>query len=246
MKSCPSMLLLAALPFVGCSGQGSAEAARVAVSMDSEFGHRYFPMTPGMGWIYEGTSDGVPVREDIRILDNTVIIWGTICSVLMEQVYLDKALVEVTYELYGLDVVGNVWRFGEDSYEMEAGQLVRTADSWVAGIGEATPWVAFAADMQAGDAYSGYSPEGLDQFEVVSTTTTATVPAGTFENCLELVENRHDPDDMDTILFAPGVGRISEISADGRIDLVSTTRRLTNTRTAKKRVLFGPADRVRR
>jgi len=94
-------------------------------------------------------------------------------------------------------------------------------DSWVAGEEDGVPPMAFAADPRPGDRFFGYTPVGLDVFEVASLTSTAAVPAGFFEECLELHENPDDPDDADIILYARGVGRVSEGGVHDHIDLES-------------------------
>ncbi len=242
MKSYASVLFLV-LPLVGCGG-GASDQARANTSIESSEeswpSHPYFPMTPGTLWIYEGEEDGLPLREEIRTLEETEIIWGTVCAVMNERVFIDNQLTEVTSEWFGLDAEGNVWKFGEETLELVDGKLRRADDSWITGVGDALPWIVFAANPQVGDVYSGYRPGGVDVLEVVSVTTTATVPAGTFENCLELVENREDPLYTDIILYAPGVGRISERNASGNLELKSTRRKFTGSQTRSTKVLWVP------
>jgi hypothetical protein len=189
--------------------------------------HPYFPLTPGVLRIYEGDDEGLHRMEEVRTLEQTRVIVGINCTGVMQEVFISGELVEHTTEWYAQDHAGNVWKFGEESLEPDADsrQLVATKDSWLAGVGEAEPWMAFAAAPQVGDTYLGYEADGLDEFEVLSVTDTVTVPAGTFENCLKILENPADPEDTDIILYSRGVGRVSERSSSGRIVLVSRQRR---------------------
>ena len=70
-----------------------------------------------------------------------------------------------------------------------------------------------------------HRPDGQDQFEIVSLRATAAVPAGVFENCLQIIENPEDAEDTDIILYARGVGRVSEKSSGGKIVRVSVRKR---------------------
>ena len=69
--------------------------------------------------------------------------------------------------------------------------------------------------------------------EVLSVSETVTVPAGTFKNCLKIQETLSDGT-IEYKYYAPNVGVIKEVTADGEINLVSfgeperqRTRRLT-------------------
>ncbi|MHC4135514.1 MAG: hypothetical protein ACYTDU_13780 [Planctomycetota bacterium] len=183
--------------------------------------HPWFPMRPGTLWIYEGDAEGSHRRDDVRVLEQTRVIADVTCTAVRQEVFLDGELSEVTTEWFAQDGDGNVWRFGEETAELDDGVFAATADSWMAGEDGAVPWMFLAADPHVGDRYVGYRPDGQEVVEIVSLTETATVPAGIFENCLEAEENPDDLEDADIILFAPGVGLVSESSHTGRIDLVS-------------------------
>ena len=42
---------------------------------------------------------------------------------------------------YAQDEDGNVWHFGEDSGEVKNGEVVKTEDSWEAGVNGAKPGI---------------------------------------------------------------------------------------------------------
>jgi len=185
--------------------------------------HSYFPLVPGTAWTYVGEEDGVPRREEISVLDDPVPILGVPCAAVQEQIFVDGELSEMTTQYYAQDLLGNVWRFGEESVDLEGGVPLPSADSWEAGVGGALPWIALAAAPQVGDLYIGTRPGGgTDEARVLALGVSETVPAGAFTGCMEVEEsNSDDPEDVDRIIYAPGVGVVSETSASSRIDLVS-------------------------
>ncbi len=228
MKPYLTSTILAALPLLGCTG-GSSSSITTNDSTQAEFvssdvqdwpNHPYFPLTPGTLWVYAGEKHGEHTVEEVRVLDQMREIWGTRCAVIQEHIFVGGILDEMTWELFGLDSEGNIWKFGEESLEREDGVLRRSDDSWFAGAGDGLPWIAFPAEMRVGDEFAGYSPEGNDRFRVASLTTSETVPYQAFSDCLELVENEEDAEDMDIILYAPDVGRVSETNVSGRLELI--------------------------
>jgi hypothetical protein len=185
--------------------------------------HAFFPLVPGSEWRYAGFEDGLPRREDVSVLKDPAVILGVSCAVLVERVHVSGELTEMTTQYYAQDDLGNVWRFGEESIEYDHGVGTVSADSWVAGVDGEAPFVVLGADPQPGDVYAADRPlGGSDLATVLALDATATVPAGTFTGCLDVEEtNTEDPEDKDRILYAPGVGQVSEESPSGRIDLVS-------------------------
>ena len=210
-----------ALAACGGGSSGAPETEPVPLQFVDEVDHAYFPLTPGAAWTLEGDEDGERRRDEVRVGEERRRILGVECTPLVQDVTVDGVLVETTTEWFAQDRGGNVWKFGEESLELDDdGLFVPTDDSWIAGTDGARPWQAFAASPRVGDVYEGYQPGGVDRFRVESVTETVTVPAGTFEGCLRLLENPDDPEDADVLLYAPGVGRVSETSSSGRIDLV--------------------------
>ena len=47
--------------------------------------HTYFPLEPGMRWVYEGTHEGMTRREDVRTLETTREIDGVECTAILEE-----------------------------------------------------------------------------------------------------------------------------------------------------------------
>ncbi len=223
MKPKLSIWLFLVLPLVGCGGSDGSATASPSFVLTVD--HPYLPLEPGTLRTYKGEDEGRLWQEVVSTMDETRVIRGVRCTGVVEEVFIEGELLEVTTEWYAQDVEGSVWKFGEESLELEDGHLVRSEDSWIAGVGGGVQWKAFPADANVGDRFVGYTPDGEDTFEVVSLTATAAVPAGLFQNCLQIIENPEDAEDTDIILYARGVGRVSEQSSDGKIVLVTVQKR---------------------
>lgn len=185
--------------------------------------HPYLPLVPGTAWSYAGEEDGIPRREEIRVLDEPEIVFGVACTAVVDRSFLDGELRETTTQWLAQDASGNVWRFGEETVEIVGGLPVVSEDSWEAGVDGALPGMVLAADPRVGDVYIVNRPDGgIDVATVLSLGTSEAVPAGVFQGCMEIEEsNPEDPEDKDRILYAPGVGVVSESSASGSVELVS-------------------------
>ena len=223
MRSFLPAWALAAVPVLAGCGAGATGTGDAGIPTAFVVGidHSYFPIAPGRTWTYEGEEEGLPRREEVRTLDGARVIAGVSCTALEEETWLDGVLDGVTTEWDAQDVDGNVWKFGEESWARVGEDLVLSEDSWLAKPRGPRPWMAFPADPVVGRRYAGFSPGGPDVHEIASVTDSAVVPAGAFADCLRIVENPDDPEDADIILYAPGVGRVSETTPTGHAELVS-------------------------
>ncbi len=191
-----------------------------AASFDVGVDHKFFPLAPGRFWIFEGTKNDQARRDELNVLKETVLIDGVVCTAVRQHVFLDETLVEISTEWYAQDLDGNVWKFGEESLELEDGVFQVSADSWTANQPEARAWLLMSAEPAVGDVYEGFRGDGEDIFIISQVGVTATGPLGTYADCAEAVENPEDLEDSDTIIYAPELGMVSEANPDGRIDLV--------------------------
>lgn len=185
-------------------------------------GHPFMPLTPGTLLVYEGFDEGLPRRDEVRVQREPETILGVACTAVVQQVIIDGEPAESTTEWFAQDRAGNVWKFGEESQEFDGGAgAATTPDSWRAGASGALPWMVLSAQPRAGDVYDGTWPGGEEVVSVVATDAVAAVPFGSFAGCLVALEtNPDDVEDADRIIYAPGVGSISEQGAGGLIELV--------------------------
>jgi hypothetical protein len=217
--------LVAALPLLLAAGCGGGGPAGSGVPDEGLFvsgvRHSYFPLTPGARWTFEGEEDGRVRREEVSVLPETVRLAGVDCTALAQETWLDGALAETTTEWFAEDQDGSVWKFGEESFEHDGAGTVRTEDSWRAGEDGARAFLAFPSRLRVGDVFHGYRPDDPEEFHVLSLTDSVATPAGAFVGCLRLWENPADVEDADILLYAPGVGRVSETNASGFVVLVA-------------------------
>lgn len=146
----------------------------------------YFPLEPGMTFVYEGQVNTVPTDLEVYVTDQTKDVMGVTTTVVRENESIDGELVEVAYSWYAQDKEGNVWYFGKDAKEYDNGEVSGTTGSWEAGVDGAQPGVVMLGDPQPGLAYRQEYYEGIleDQAAVVSLTENVTVPYGSFDNVL--------------------------------------------------------------
>jgi len=189
--------------------------------------NQYYSLTPGTTFIYRGeTEDGIE-KNEVYVTPQTREVLGVTCIVVRDRVWdEDDELVEETYDWYAQDKDGNVWYFGEDSKEYENGVVVSTEGSWEAGVGGAEPRIIMKANQRVGDSYHQeyYKGEAEDMVEVVSLGETASVPYGSFTDCLKTKEwTPLEPDIVANKYYAPGIGFVLEIMVKGgseRVELI--------------------------
>src|SRR5207249_11718513 len=101
----------------------------------------YLPLTPGTIYHFRSeTPDGVET-DDVAVTRDSKTILGVGITVVHDQVFLEGNLSEDTFDWFAQDADGNVWYFGEDSKEVENGQVVSTEGSWQAGVGDNKPGI---------------------------------------------------------------------------------------------------------
>ena len=178
----------------------------------------FFPLVPGTTFHYEGEFEDGVETNDVIVTGDTRVILGITAVVVHDLVYLEGELIEETFDWYAQDLDGNVWYLGEDSREIEAGEVVSTAGSWEAGVNGAKPGIVMKADPQVGDRYyqEFLLGEAEDEARVVAVNQTVTVPFGTFNGCLQTEDfTRLEPDAREHKFYCPGIGFVMEEALDG-------------------------------
>jgi hypothetical protein len=190
--------------------------------------NKYFSLPVGLKTKSKGeTEDGLETIE-ITVPGETKMIMGVKTLVYRDKVWIDGELVEDTKDYLAQDSDGNVWYFGEDVNNYENGKLTDHDGSWIAGVDGALPGIWMKAKPVVGEIYRQeyYKDEAEDTGTVISLKKTVTVPAGTFTNCLQtLDQNPLEPRSTDEYkYFCPEVkGFALEVGvADGeRIELTN-------------------------
>lgn len=161
-----------------------------------------------------GEDEGEPLRVETTLTsDIKTIEWadGTTDTVVSHFLALvDGELVEVAYDWFAQDDSGNVWYFGEDVFNYEAGMVANTDGTWIAGEA-GPPGMIMPADPQAGDIYH---PENIpdlvyEEDLVVSTTETVEGPSGPIEGAMLVQETVEGT--IEEKYWAPGYGEFHAI-----------------------------------
>ena len=155
----------------------------------------YLAFAPGKVFHYRNTiTEGSDVSyEEIHVTVTSDIkkILGVNCTVVHDQVKEDGEITEDTYDWYAQDRFGNVWYFGEDT-KARTDTGWTTEGSWEAGKHNAVRGIAMFANPGAHIGLMYYQEfqysVAEDQAKVLSTHSSATVPYGSFNNCVETKE----------------------------------------------------------
>ena len=190
----------------------------------------YFPQPVGTLFVYEGTTEGVPTRDEVCVTGQTKTILGVRTRVVHHRSYElvnhQPVLVEDTQDWFAQDKFGTVWYFGEDTIEFPSQS---TEGSWQAGVDDADAGFIMLTDPQPGDRYYQEFARNVaeDQAKVLSLEESGCVQYGCFDNVLLTQEtSRLDPGVLEYKYYAPGVGFIlAEIVKGGeeQTELVRVT-----------------------
>jgi hypothetical protein len=224
-----------ALVATGCGAGGAVidpgDGGDYAVTLDpasfvAVIDNPWLPLTPGSRWVYEDRTGREVERVEVTVTTETRVILGITATVVRDTVSVDGKVVEDTLDWFAQDREGNVWYLGEDSKEIENGEVVSTAGSWEAGVNGALPGIVMPAEPRAGDAYRQefLAGEAEDMAEVIRLDGTAEVAFGSFD---DLVVTREwtplEPDVLEEKSYARGVGMVLEVTVrggSGRAELV--------------------------
>jgi hypothetical protein len=171
----------------------------------------YFTLTPGTTFIYEKHTAGETERVEVTVTDETKVILGVTCVVVLDSSTVNGELKEDTIDWYAQDKAGNVWYFGEISEQLEDGDLVSLEGSWKSGVDDAQPGIVMKAHPVVNDIYRQEFSLGVaeDMSRVVSLDESVSVPCGPFDNCLQTADfTPISPDELEYKYFSPDVGQV--------------------------------------
>jgi len=178
----------------------------------------YFPLIPGRTLVYEkDTDEGLEVVTD-TVLAETKEILGVQCAVVHAVATLDGEVIEDTLDWYAQDVDGNVWYFGELSFEYEDGEPSSMAGSWKSGVDGGKPGIIMFADPVPGTVYRQefMAAEAEDVGRIIALDETVTIDFGIFEHCGHTEDwSPIEPGIFEQKFYAPGIGVVLELDMDG-------------------------------
>ena len=225
-------LAVLATAVLGCSNSstGPTYNPQLPTVWASAVTNPYFPLVSGTVYQYSGqTSSGVEtVTTTVLAAPRTVN--GVASTEVHDEVFLDGALIEDTYDWYAEDSAGNVWYLGEDSKTYSNGQITGTAGSWEWGVNGALPGIQMWADPSAhlGELYRQEFSKGVaqDLGKVIGLAQSIVVPAGSFTGCVKTEDkNELKPNEaLENKVYCPQLGLVSSVDlGDPPLELTSYT-----------------------
>jgi len=188
----------------------------------------YCALTPGKVWVYEGMDEDVTKeRVEIEVTPDQKTILGVAITVVRERAWEDGELVEDTLDWFAQDKDGNVWYFGEDSKDIEDGQVVSTKGSWEAGVNGAKAGMVMKGSPQVGDAYRQefLKGEAEDMGQVLSVGEAVRIGLANYENCVQTKDwTPLEPDLVEHKFYSKEAGNVilekKIAGGSGQIELI--------------------------
>ncbi len=190
----------------------------------SEITNPYLGFADGRVFTYEGETDEGLETIVVEVTRKHKTILGVRTTVVHEQAFLDGELIEDTFDWFAQDKDGNVWYFGEDSKEIEDGEIVSTEGSWEAGVDGAQPGIIMLAQPEVGLSYRQEFYEGVaeDMAKIISLDETVSIGLGNFTGSLETLEwTPLEPGARENKFYQPGIGLILIEGHKARTELIS-------------------------
>jgi hypothetical protein len=185
----------------------------------------WFPLKPGITYIYRGNKDGKWARDVYHVTHQVVAIAGVPCRVVRDKLYLKGRLEERTKDYYTQDDQGNVWYFAEDTAELDKnGNVLNTEGTWRTGKKGAEAGIFMEANPQVGDQFQQefYRGHAEDHYKVLSLRAEVTVPYGHFgsnklRRNVELTKEWTplEPKVRDHKYYVRGIGEVLENTVKG-------------------------------
>jgi hypothetical protein len=178
--------------------------------------NKWFPLTPGMQWVYEGNTEDngkiTPHRVVLTITDLTKVITDVRTIVAWEQDFSEGALVETELVFFAQARDGAVWQFGQHPEVYENGKMTENP-AWFHGVEDARAGIVMEANPQVGSrSYSqGWAPavDYSDRGETHLMGQETCVPTNCYKDVLVIKEYAlNEPNAFQYKYYAPGVGGI--------------------------------------
>jgi hypothetical protein len=212
-----------ALIHVEAAGQAFTALFPVADTHFSTFGgHPYFTLNPGHRLVLEGEDSGEQIQLIVTVLNQTKEISLTIggqpraitVRAVEEREIIDGSLTEVGRFWYARSrETGDIYFFGEEADFYADGVLVGEAVLWEAGVDGAWPGIIMPGTFLLGARYyQNQALTALDGAENVAMGVETATPAGSFSNCVQVLESDllRAEEDPAIKTYAPGIGLVDD------------------------------------
>ena len=213
--------LMALVAGVGLAQQAPYNPEIDPANFTTKIDNPFYPLKRGKVYTDQGVTDAGQEVNTVEVTHSERVIMGVTCVEVIDTVFTNGELTELTHDWFAQDTQGNVWYFGEDVKEYSSGVVVSTAGSWLAGVDGGLPGIVMEANPQVGDQYRQEYLKHVaeDMAEVLSLDGNATVPAGTFTGCV--VTKDFSPLERKVIenkWFARGIGLVKSMNVKGGTD----------------------------
>ncbi|MCB9764472.1 MAG: hypothetical protein H6739_32155 [Alphaproteobacteria bacterium] len=179
----------------------------------------WYPLVVGSRVELEGEEDGIAMRVERTVLEETRAVLGVEVHVLEHKTFHDGEIHEVAYNFYVEADDGTVCYFGEDVEFYEGGALANTDGTWRAGEGDGRPGVIMPADPQVGDVYYQEMAPGqaLDMGEITDTALTLDFGDASYDLIQVMDTNPIDDEEPcapEEKRYARGIGEVRDVALD--------------------------------
>jgi hypothetical protein len=221
MKKLTTFLIIVAVAGCGGSTQHRTSAAappRFTAAVDNP----WFPLKPGMTFVYRGVKDGKPTRDVVTVERAAKTIQRTPCAVVRDLLYEQGKLEERTTDWYSQDAAGNVWYFGEDTAELYPNGRVKNTDgSWLSGVRGAKAGIYMPAHPRVGATglQEYFKGQAEDHFRVRNLSARVRTPASSSSSALLTEEwTPLEPAVLDHKYYVRGIGTVLEQTVRGGVE----------------------------
>jgi hypothetical protein len=183
----------------------------------------YLPLTPGTTLTYRGKLDGISAVDVFAVTHDTKVIQGVTTTVIHDQVFKKGELVEDTLDWFAQAADGTVWYLGEDTRELENGQVVSTEGSWEAGVDHARAGIFMPAHPRVGQFFKQEDAPKVaeDCTRIVDLNATVRTPYVNSNRALKTEEfSLLEPGVLDNKFYVRGTGLVQEQTVQGGNDIL--------------------------
>jgi hypothetical protein len=196
---------------------------RLPAEFVGQIDNPYLPLKPGTTLTYKGKLDGKSATDVFAVTSGTKVILGVTTTVVHDQVFIKGELAEDTFDWFAQDRAGNVWYFGEDTKELENGQVVSTEGSWEAGVNNARAGIFMPAAPQVGQAFKQEDAKNVaeDCSKIVDLNASVKTPFVSSNQALKTEEfSLLEPDVLDNKYYVRDIGLVREQTIQGGSDVL--------------------------
>lgn len=182
----------------------------------------FFSLEPGHRLVLSGEDDGEELVVEITVLPKKRTVTfvtprgerlRVVTRIVEERESADDELVEVSRNYFArCEQTNDVFYFGEAVDNYEDGEIVNHDGAWLAGKAGAQPGIIMPGTYLLGARYfQEIAPGAMDRGENTAMGLTITTPAGTFHDCVEVIETSPlEPGHESLKRYCPGIGMVQD------------------------------------